>query len=287
MLYYHRKVLEVLKEKGPMRHNDLWREVNCRLEAEGRQPVTLQSFYIKPLAKQGYIKNWKPCRKVSYWAITEKGIDALLTEPQRKRKYTAKFHQAIFEHFWYREPLEKAIDAGRELGWSDQEILQRIYKKAVRWLGPYALRGYSGYAQGLNEIVEWLRSRGFQLTDEELQEAIRKAHEDLRWKELCHDHFLATGERLTVKQMKELYGGRLPEEPKSVPTEKVKCYFCGAPIIRSAAVQDAELLKKFTGADSAVVCCSCYNALKWAEKYLYNDVAQYDTDCTCYEPERR
>jgi len=46
------------------------------------------------------------------------------------------------------------------------------------------------------------------------------------------------------------------------------CMFCGAQIHNEDAAKDAELLKKYAGTKTGLICCGCFNHLQWVDKFL-------------------
>lgn len=46
------------------------------------------------------------------------------------------------------------------------------------------------------------------------------------------------------------------------------CMFCGAQIHNEEAAKDEQLLKKYSGAKTGMVCCGCFGHLQWVEKFL-------------------
>ena len=269
MRYYHRVILEILKEKGVMRYADLVRAVNERLESEGYEPVSWQSFYIKPLVDGGFVAKWKPGH-MAYYAITEKGYEECLSPKQRKRRgyrRLEKVAEYIVDALLYQDGISRSNELWEEL-LSAAKQCQRTPQEAV----DAVLRNFANKLtnHGRLDLLNWLAQGGFDSPDSWKKIEIYQTRK--RWRELVREHYWATGEKITVAELKRRCGGVLPTQLRREQVGKPKplgsCVFCGALVHREEAVRSAEILKEMTGSETAVVCCGCYNHLMWVEKYL-------------------
>jgi hypothetical protein len=70
------------------------------------------------------------------------------------------------------------------------------------------------------------------------------------------------------KRFTELHAKEIGRAATIVRKSLGNCIFCKAEIHNEDAAKDEELLKKFAGTKTGIVCCSCFSHLEWAQKHL-------------------
>jgi len=254
-------VIEVLAtHNGFMTQKQLYDECCKREEflaidtgtGEAHKPWYATDFdvLLRRMEEDGLICRVLNCYHRLVVVLLQKGLDwyQMWTEKRVvKRKLLRRLRNHVYYALRHGFFNERHRDRAREMLEQLRELKVDLRRIFVQWfaIAHYWSRQY-GADPRFDNVVRLLRQLVGEFYDD-VEEIERRG-------------------RMKGEQKLEKLIGLEPEQAFMKPIGN--CFICGAPIHRKEAQQDAELIKKYTGAETGVVCCSCYYHLKWIEEKL-------------------
>jgi len=261
-------VLRILSEsKAPVRACDLWRrgneEVLFRKESGERFWKEDMATMMKSMVKRGLVQYIPYPGHAVFYALTQCGYEALLEKesPQKLlhlRKLTME--RLLFKGVRYYNPEERFKENREQIITAAKllpqlclsEVLVKVFGKAKGLLDYSLSQSYDRVyyqdqlKQTLNVFNELLG-----ILDEELRQGTETAMQKVAEEVFIERHQRNMGRRATI--VRKALGN---------------CMFCGSEIHNEDACKDEQLLKKFAGTKTGLVCCGCFGHLKWIEEHL-------------------
>jgi len=217
------------------------------------------SFFMKGMVKRGLVQKIELPLNQVFYSLTREGFSAYLAQCEPKRALA-------FEVLKATRMLKRALryyHGDKELG----ELLaiartlpaENVSKMIIRYVGNEKGRSdfrrsqdpNSAYAADEQMKVAKIYGGLLELLEPTLADKTRAETTKVAEAQFIYQHEKDIAHRATIVTKVLGY-----------------CIFCGAQIHNEEAHRDEQLLKKYAGAKTGMVCCSCFRNLEWVEKYL-------------------
>lgn len=217
------------------------------------------TYFIKGMADRGLLYRMELPSNQVWYAITKKGNLAYLKQCEPKKFQllcNIRVDRAFKRVLRYNEE-DDVLELIATAADVPAEVLSRLI--VVR-MGK--MHGRLDF-----EISKYPTNHSYQERDKNKLVAVYEALKKFLGPELEAETTKLMKEE-AIKVFKQEHERELHYRATIVTKVLGNCMFCGAQIHNEDAAKDAELLKKFAGTKTGLICCGCFSHLQWVDKFL-------------------